>query len=716
NAGNPDSVFEKDEGLDHNDETASLVGGVPVTTNTEDERTKLGPWRRDDPVPAACYISYSYYQFLVISNISSLAEQDFQFLELQGCLHVLRPQILDQFVRQYFLHMHPMLPLLDEGAFWDAYTQRAGCREPRQKISLLLFQAMMFACCSYVPQATLSMLGLKTARAARAVFYRQALLLFNFETESSSITRSQAALLLASWSFSSYDVPRKPNIPWLSIAIQHARDAEAHNYEAFDEKSEDYSLRKRLWWCCIIRDRIFGLGMRRGILITPDHFAVGHHSHLGHHDLVGECHRSLVHDTETKIRLAEILELLVELCIILTDVLQLAFPIEDRLRPGGPHVEVLGQIRSWRSALRRWHDQATVRLPDFSSPPESIKRHGSVVLFSNLVAMYYYSTKVALGHYEILKLATNPKTSVTTPPDFITLKDSHFELQDAALGTTECLEKLIHLRLVRWLPITAVSCTALPLLLHLVGVEKLSSSKAAADSSHSKLMNHRLGILSRAMDTYQLQYEGVDWVTDTISHIIRLARAGSTPSTEQPRIVQDQSSTAIDDGPAWYLRLAFTIDVAFGKGRLPEAQVFLPSCSFRDVILAEIGPSEDYLKGPINSAPEVQQTDDGPQATMRAAPSAQDVKMADKACSTSPEDDSNPGFGAWETKKEAKPADGSEEKLDDDDTDTSLDLRCEQESMSTEYEHHVAQGLEMLAQCGCEGLGGSDLDIALSML
>ncbi|KAM5346048.1 hypothetical protein ACJ41O_009053 [Fusarium nematophilum] len=602
---NPDGVGKKDEELGHNDEIASLDGDVPVSPNTEDARTELSSWRRDDPVSAAYYIGYSYYQFLVISNMSSIPPQDLQFLELKGCLHVLRPQILDQFVRQYFLHMHPMLPILDEGTFWDVYTQRASSRKPHQKISLLLFQAMMFACCSYVPQATLSLLGLKTARAARAAFYRLARLLFNFETESSSITRSQAALLLASWSFSSYDVPRKPNTPWLSIAIQHARDAEAHNYKAFAEKSEEYSLRKRLWWCCIIRDRIFGLGMRRGILITPDHFDVGYHSHLGYYDLVGECDRSLVHDTDTKIRLAEILELLVELCIILTDVLQLAFPIEDRLRPDGPHVEALGRIRSCRFrscrlALHRWHDQATVRLPDFGSPPESLKRHDSVVLFSNLVAMYYYSTKVALGHHEILQLATNAMTSATSPSDIITLKDSYFELQDATLGTTGCLEKLIHLSLVRWLPITAVSCTALPLLLHLLGVEKLSSSKAAADSSHSKLMRHRLGILRKAMETYQLQYEGVDWITDAISHIISLARAGSIPSTEQPRIGQSQSSTSVDDWvgvltfqPVWYLRLAFTIDVAFGKGRLPEAQVFLPSRSFRDVIMAEIRPSAE---------------------------------------------------------------------------------------------------------------------------
>lgn len=92
------------------------------------------------------------------------------------------------------------------------------------------------------------------------------------------------------------------------------------------------------------------------------------------------------------------------------------------------------------------------------------------------------STKVALGHHKIQQLATSAMASATSLSGIITPKGSHFELQDATLGSPGCLEKLIHLRLVRWLPITAVSCTVLPLLLHILGVDKLSSSKAAADS------------------------------------------------------------------------------------------------------------------------------------------------------------------------------------------------------------------------------------------
>jgi hypothetical protein len=97
------------------------------------------------------YIGYSYYQFLELDNVGSIPTQDYQFLELQGCLHVPVCSILDIFIDQYFLHMHPMLPILDEGMFWDIYSQNPNPGGRNRKFSLLVFQAMLFACCNVSP-------------------------------------------------------------------------------------------------------------------------------------------------------------------------------------------------------------------------------------------------------------------------------------------------------------------------------------------------------------------------------------------------------------------------------------------------------------------------------------------------------------------------------------------------------------------------------------
>lgn len=53
---------------------------------------------------------------------------------------------MDQIVRQYFLHVHPLLPILNEGDFWEMYyNKRSG---ESMSMSLLVFQAMMFVSCN----------------------------------------------------------------------------------------------------------------------------------------------------------------------------------------------------------------------------------------------------------------------------------------------------------------------------------------------------------------------------------------------------------------------------------------------------------------------------------------------------------------------------------------------------------------------------------------
>ncbi|KAK7428120.1 hypothetical protein QQZ08_005359 [Neonectria magnoliae] len=65
------------------------------------------------------------------------------------------------------------------------------------------------------------------------------------------------------------------------------------------------ALLKRLWWCCIIRDRSMGLLMRIPIQIRKDQFDFDA-SPFGVDDLRDEFERSKVYNPETKRVLAEI--------------------------------------------------------------------------------------------------------------------------------------------------------------------------------------------------------------------------------------------------------------------------------------------------------------------------------------------------------------------------------------------------------------------------
>lgn len=81
----------------------------------------------------------------------------------------------------------------------------------------------------------------------------------------------------------------------------------------------------------MIRDRILPLGLRRGIQITRAHFAFASHPPLSVADVADETHRSLVYTPDAKRELARVLAHVVRLCVILTDVLLLVWPLDGAL-------------------------------------------------------------------------------------------------------------------------------------------------------------------------------------------------------------------------------------------------------------------------------------------------------------------------------------------------------------------------------------------------
>lgn len=96
-------------------------------------------------------VMFSYYDFVEAESMSHLAFEDFKFLEHKGCFHLPSRPILDELVREYFLHVHPALPVLDEGAFWRVYSgsnKRDAHQTQSPPIPLFVFRAMLFVSCN----------------------------------------------------------------------------------------------------------------------------------------------------------------------------------------------------------------------------------------------------------------------------------------------------------------------------------------------------------------------------------------------------------------------------------------------------------------------------------------------------------------------------------------------------------------------------------------
>lgn len=214
---------------------------------------------------------------------------------------------------------------------------------------------------------------------------------------------AQAALLLSHWCPSSGHDDEKTNSTWLRVAIQHARaaGADCHPPNAVQHSCIDtllggnkQNILKRIWWCCVIRDRIIALYLRRGIQITQRNFDFVSNRALGFEDLSDETLSSRVFSANTKRDLITIVALMVELCVCLTDVLQLVYPLTDFALLGDEDSSrKLAKVRNSRKALLAWETKArrifprAVQSPDL--PFETRPYEHAVILYTNLIWIYY---------------------------------------------------------------------------------------------------------------------------------------------------------------------------------------------------------------------------------------------------------------------------------------------------------------------------------------
>lgn len=87
---------------------------------------------------------YTEYAFVDSQQLQALPLEDLAFLFSKDCLSLPGSDSLDEFVREYFKRIHPLVPVLDEAEFWRDYRddQASG-----HKISLLVLQSLLFASC-----------------------------------------------------------------------------------------------------------------------------------------------------------------------------------------------------------------------------------------------------------------------------------------------------------------------------------------------------------------------------------------------------------------------------------------------------------------------------------------------------------------------------------------------------------------------------------------
>ncbi|KAF5725015.1 cutinase transcription factor 1 beta [Fusarium mundagurra] len=291
----------------------------------------------------------------------------------------------------------------------------------------------------------------------------------------------------------------RTNSIWLSTAIHLAQAAGADQFHTSSNPSlTSVNELKRLWWCCIVRDRILPLGMRRQLHITS--LDVAHTNYLPtEKGFWREIDGSRVYAPQTKRTLVRLFITLCELTVPLTDVIKIVYPTGRLTDIHSPvvHDAQKGResLQSCEAGLEAWFERATIQFP---TPAGILTREGSLVLYTNLLYIYYHAACFALYQHKAFIISQEQAKATSE------LQQTKSKIEDAALGITENLKELIQLRLERFLPVSIAAYIAVPLVLHILDVRLAKRPLQIAQKQG------KLNVYVETMKAMQKLYGGVD--------------------------------------------------------------------------------------------------------------------------------------------------------------------------------------------------------------
>ncbi|KAJ5697120.1 hypothetical protein N7488_010804 [Penicillium malachiteum] len=287
---------------------APLIYPLTILEGEVPAETRVAQYDFPDNVSMAenRFLNFDYLRCLPLENIT--------FLYSQGALEIPSRNLTHEFVVSYFKDIHPMVPALDEAQFWKAFLGDAD-----HTVSIFVFRALLFVSCSFVGLDTLRKCGFIDKRDARTKLYSRAKLLFDLNVESKPFAKAQGAILLTH--HTSAESPLAGSM-WLTCAIENAMMIDAQPSTFVEDISD--SMRKRLWWSILLRDRSLCIGLRRRPQVTSINI-YGCRDMLEEADFADEMHGSEVHSYQSKKALLSALQEQCQLALLLTDLTSLIF-------------------------------------------------------------------------------------------------------------------------------------------------------------------------------------------------------------------------------------------------------------------------------------------------------------------------------------------------------------------------------------------------------
>lgn len=471
-------------------------------------------------------------------------EEDIDYLEAKGALAIPEAGLRNELLKSYINYVHTYMPLLDLNDFLYAIVRN----DKSQRLSLLLFQAVMFAGTAFIDMNHLQAAGYKSRKAARKAFFQRARLLYDFDYEVDRISLVQSLLLMTHW----YEMPddQKDTWHWMGVSLSLAHTIGLHR----DPANSTMDLRrqklwKRIWWSTYSRDRLIALGMRRPTrvkdedcdvpMVTIDDFEFKSFSPEVL-QVVGDC--EMTHNVDHQKELAIMFIEKSKLCLCISHILTAQYSVLSHKFGGTTETTMMlvpkkstaetCEVRKCDNELENWlskrPEAAQYRTPHSTPSP------GEEVLFTHraILQMVYLATSSALHRPQVLPATPFP----TVEAELQALSRS--KVRHAAVGITDIAQNLHTRNLTRFLPTTGVTVLLPAVIIHLLDIKSNDVNIRAASL-------HRFYQCMQILQRLREIYASADFATSFLEAAIR--KAGVQVSTQPPHETQSRPETIAPD-------------------------------------------------------------------------------------------------------------------------------------------------------------------------
>ncbi|KAM0425449.1 hypothetical protein ACHAPT_009238 [Fusarium lateritium] len=534
-----------------------------VTDYTGDAGVNLGPaWSEPDNIirPTNSYASSSGTSDFEQSSrlpdfikplASSIDGDDTAYLQSKGALTVPSVRFQNALLWSFFEYVYPFIPVVDVEEFLGSVHDRDGTSG---QVSLLLYQAVLFAGTAHVNMDHLKKAGFNTRREARKAFFHRVRLLYDFNAEPDRVVIIQALLLMTLW----YETPKEHRNTWhwIDVAISQAFAAGLHRDPPFLSSPpliRIQRLRRRIWWTCLMRDRLVSLGMKRPPRINDEDYCVTmlEEADFGLADLQGNNRGQLqdmcsyIQDRSKRMALARLCIAKASLCRRLRYYLRSRYSVfaenagdeaAEAFTMSKPddkaaYVSCSEDLVIWRNELPNDCKYRTLS-SDLTSQEDS-----TVALHRTILHMIYYASISGIHRSRFTLLLHDQESSLFDQ------EVSKIWMQHAAIRVSDMAGEIHQHGLDGFLPTLGLSVVVSAASVHLLELRGvIEAEKKRAHEGYRRCML----VLDSLADMYvaaDLAKDAMEWA------FVQPSTRASEPGNEAESIVQSSQGPTVADAP-----------------------------------------------------------------------------------------------------------------------------------------------------------------------